>query len=201
MPEGVHPTALVDPKATLGPGVRVGAFSVVGSEVTIGADAEIGHHCVFEGRVEIGERAKVGHGSLLGGLPQDLKYRGDIPSGVRIGAYAYVGGLSRVNADVPPYVLVEGTPATAHGINIVGLRRAGIAAADRRLLQDAYRLLYRSGLSPRRAGERIRQELPVAAPVLGLLDFIDGSRRGICGAARPGRSALGGESLVPRPES
>ena len=280
MPEGVHPTALVDPKATLGPGVRIGAFSVVGSEVTIGADAEIGHHCVFEGRVEIGERAKVGHGSLLGGLPQDLKYRGDIPSGVRIGAdtvireyvtihratsagglteigkecllmvtshvahdcrvgdgaiiingaaisghceigeratigafvgivpftrigaYAYVGGLSRVNADVPPYVLVEGNPATAHGINIVGLRRAGIAAADRRLLQDAYRLLYRSGLSPRRAGERIRQELPVAAPVLGLLDFIAGARRGICGAAQRGGSALGGgERLVSRSES
>src|SRR6266508_3894008 len=202
MPEGVHSTAVVDPKATLGAGVRIGAFSVVGSEVTIGADVEIGHHCVFEGHVEIGERAKVGHGSLLGGRPQDLKYRDDTPSGVRIGADAYVGGLSRVNADVPPYVLVEGNPATAHGINIVGLRRAGIAAADRRLLQDAYRLLYRSGLSPRRAVERVRRELPAAAPVLGLLDFIAGARRGICGAAQPGRSALGGgESLVPRPES
>src|SRR2546428_10983652 len=229
MSEGVHPTAVVDPKAPLGPGVQIGAFSVVGPDVTIGADAEIGHHCVFEGRVEIGERAKGGHGSLLGGRPQDLKYRDGTPSGVRIGAdtaireyvtihratsaggwteigkecllmvtshvahdcrvgdgaiiingaaisghceigeratigafvgvvpftrigaYAYVGGLSRVNADVPPYVLVEGNPATAHGINIVGLRRAGIAAAHRRLLQDAYRLLYPSGLSPRRA--------------------------------------------------
>src|SRR6266540_1798494 len=189
MPEGVHPTAVVDPKATLGAGVRIGAFSVVGSEVTIGADAEIGHHCVFEGHVEIGERATIG--AFVGMVPF-----------TRIGAYAYVGGLSRVNADVPPYVLVEGNPATAHGINIVGLRRAGIAAADRRLLQDAYRLLYRSGLSPRRAVERVRRELPAAAPVLGLLDFIAGARRGICGAAQPGRSALGGgESLVPRPES
>ena len=280
MPEGVHPTAVVDPKATLGAGVRIGAFSVVGPEVTIGADAEIGHHCVFEGRVEIGERAKVGHGSLLGGRPQDLKYRDDTPSGVRIGAdtaireyvtihratraggwteigkgcllmvmshvahdcrigdgaiiinyagiaghceigeratigafvgivpftrigaYAYVGGLSRVNADVPPYVLAEGNPVAAHGINVVGLRRAGMAAADRRLLQDAYRLLYRSGLSPQRAVERIRRELPASAPVIGLLDFIAGARRGICGAAQPGRSALGGgESRVPRPES
>jgi len=280
MPEGVHPTAVVDPKATLGAGVRIGAFSVVGPEVTIGADAEIGHHCVFEGRVEIGERAKVGHGSLLGGRPQDLKYRDDTPSGVRIGAdttireyvtihratsaggwteigkecllmvtshvahdcrvgdgaiiingagitghceigeratiggfvgilpfmrigaYAYVGGYSKVNADVPPYMLAEGNPAAAHGINVVGLRRAGIAAADRRLLQDAYRLLYRSGLSPRRAVERIRRELPAAAPVLGLLDFIAGARRGICGAAQRGGSALGGgERLVPRPES
>ncbi len=260
MIEGVHPTALVDPKATLGAGVRIGAFAVVGPEATLGAGAEIGHHCVLEGRVEIGERVTVGHGSLLGGRPQDLKFRDDTPSGVRIGAgttireyvtvhratsaggwteigreclimvmshvahdcrigdgvivinfagitghceigeratiggyaglvpftrvgaHAYVGGWSRVNADVPPYVLAEGNPAAAHGINVIGLRRAGISAADRRLLQDAYRLLYRSGLSPRRAVERMREELPAAPLVNDLLDFIAGARRGICRA-------------------
>jgi UDP-N-acetylglucosamine acyltransferase len=280
MPEGVHPSAVVDPKATLGAGVRIGAFSILGPEVIIGADAEIGHHCVLEGRVEIGERTKVGHGSLLGGRPQDLKFGDDTPSGVRIGAdtaireyvtihratsaggwtevgkgcllmvmshvahdcrigdgaivinyagitghceigeratiggfvgivpftrigaYAYIGGLSKVNADVPPYVLAEGNPAAAHGINVVGLRRAGIAAGDRRLLQDAYRLLYRSGLSPQRAVERIRQELPAAGPVTTLLDFLAGARRGICGAAQRGSTALDdGASVVPRPNS
>ena len=86
MIEGVHPTALVDPKATLGTGVRIGAFAVVGPEVKLGAGVEIGHHCVLEGRIEIAERASVGHGSLLGGRPQDLKFRDDTPSGVRIGA-------------------------------------------------------------------------------------------------------------------
>jgi len=280
MPEGVHPSAVVDPKATLGAGVRIGAFSILGPEVIIGADAEIGHHCVLEGRVEIGERTKVGHGSLLGGRPQDLKFRDDTPSGVRIGAdtaireyvtihratsaggwtevgkgcllmvmshvahdcrigdgaivinyagitghceigeratiggfvgivpftrigaYAYIGGLSKVNADVPPYVLAEGNPAAAHGINVVGLRRAGIAAGDRRLLQDAYRLLYRSGLSPQRAVERIRQELPAAGPVTALLDFLAGARRGICGRRQRGSTALDdGASVVPRPNS
>jgi UDP-N-acetylglucosamine acyltransferase len=278
MIEGVHPTALVDPKATLGAGVRIGAFAVVGPEVTLGAGAEIGHHCVLEGRVEIGERATVGHGSLLGGRPQDLKFRDDTPSGVRIGAdtaireyvtvhratsaggwteigngclimtmshvahdcrigdgvivinyagitghcqigeratiggfvglvpftrigaHAYIGGVSRVNADVPPFVLAEGNPAAAYGINVIGLRRAGIAAEDRRLLQDAYRLLYRSGLSPRRAVERIRQELPAAPLVTALLDFIAGARRGICRAVSG--PALDDEAGVPAgPES
>src|SRR5207247_5744095 len=61
-----------------------------------------------------------------------------------------------------------------------------ISAGDRRLLQDAYRLLYRSGLSPQRAVERIRQELPAAGPVTALLDFLAGARRGICGAAQRG---------------
>ena len=278
MIEGVHPTAVVDPKATLGDGVRIGAFAVIGPEVKIGAGAEIGHHCVLEGRVEIGERVTVGHGSLLGGRPQDLKFRDDTPSGVRIGAdtaireyvtihratsaggwteigngclimsmshvahdcrigdgvivinyagitghcqigeratigglvgmvpftrigaYAYIGGCSRINADVPPFVLAEGNPAAAHGINVIGLRRAGIAAADRRLLQDAYRLLYRSGLSPRRAAERIRQELPPAPLVTALLDFIAGARRGICRAGSG--PAVGDEAgATARPES
>jgi UDP-N-acetylglucosamine acyltransferase len=278
MTETVHPTALVDPKAMLGAGVRIGAFTVVGPDVKIGDGAEIGHHCVLEGLVEIGERATVGHGSLLGGRPQDLKFRDDTPSGVRIGAdtaireyvtvhratsaggwteigngclimtmshvahdcrigdgvivinyagitghcqigeratiggytgmvpftrigaHAYIGGCSRVNADVPPFVLAEGNPAAAYGINVIGLRRAGIAAADRRLLQDAYRLLYRSGLSPRRAAERIRQDLPAAPMVTVLLDFITGARRGICGA-RSG-PALDDEAGVPAsPES
>jgi UDP-N-acetylglucosamine acyltransferase len=275
-PDDIHPTAVIDPKATLAPGVRIGAFSVIGPEVTLGASAEVGHHCVLEGRVEVGERAKVGHGTILGGRPQDLKFKDGTPSGVRIGAdtdvreyvtihrsthagewteigagclimamshiahdcrlgdgvilinyagitghceigeratiggyvgvvpfsrigaYAYVGGCSKVTADIPPYVLADGNPALAHAINVVGLRRAGMRAADRRLLQDAFRLLFRSGLAPARAVERIRQELSVAGPVAQLLDFITGSRRGIVAAAQlgsvPADGPLGSES-------
>ena len=275
-PDGIHPTAIVDPKASLAPSVRVGAFSIIGPEVTIGVDVEIGHHCVLEGKVEIGERAKIGHGTILGGRPQDLKFKDGTPSGVRIGAdtaireyvtihrathaeewteigagclimamshvahdcrlgdgvilinyagitghcvigeratiggyvgivpfvrvgaYAYIGGCSKVIADVPPFVLADGNPASALGINVVGLRRAGMNAADRRLLQDAYRVLYRSGLAPLRAVERIRQELPASGPILKMLEFIAGSRRGICGPAQPGTSLA---DARPSPES
>ncbi len=274
-PDGIHPTALVDPKANVAPSARVGAFSIIGPEVTIAAGAEIGHHCVLEGRVEIGQRAKIGHGTILGGRPQDLKFKDGTPSGVRvgadtaireyvtihratraeewteigagclimamshvahdcrlgngvivinyagitghctigdgatigglvglipftqIGAYAYVGGCSKVTADIPPFVLVDGNPAGAHAINVVGLRRAGMKPADRRMLQDAFRLLYRSGLATPRAVERIRQELPTTGPVGQLLEFIAGSRRGICG---PAQSGWDGEA-VPSPES
>ena len=83
--EGIHPTALVDPAARIHSTARIGAFSIVGAEVALGADAEVGHHVVLEGRVEIAPRAKVGHGSVLGGKPQDLKFRDGTPSGVRIG--------------------------------------------------------------------------------------------------------------------
>ena len=266
----VHPSAIVDPKAELGAGVRIGAFSIVGPRVTLGDDVEIGHHVVLEGQVVMGRGARVGHGSLVGGAPQDLKFKADTPSGVRlgagavlreyvtvhratrpegfteigegclvmamshvahdcrlgpgvilinyvgitghcelgervtvgglsglvpftrVGALAYVGGLSKVTADLPPYMIAEGSPATVRSVNVIGMRRAGIGAADRRLVQDAHRLLYRSGISPRRAVERIRSELPATPPIERLLEFITASRRGICGPpdeATPGRDA------------
>jgi UDP-N-acetylglucosamine acyltransferase len=179
-------------------GVRIGAGTVIREHVTIhratqpGGWTEIGRDCLLmamshvahdcrlgdgvivinyagiTGHCQIGERATIG--GLAGMVPF-----------TRVGAWAYVGGMAKVNADVPPFMLVAGQPATARGVNVVGLRRAGMPPPERRVLQDAYRLLYRSGLAPARAVARIREELP-ATPSLGaLLAFVEGARRGICG--------------------
>ena len=269
MSDAIHPSAVVDPRATLVDTVTVGAFSVIGPEVTLGPGVTIGHHAVLEGRVVVGARAAIGHGAVIGGAPQDLKFPQGTPSGVRIGAgtvireyvtihrattpegwteigadcllmamchvghdcriddgvivinyagitghcvigaratvggyagmvpftrvgtYAYIGGYSKIAADVPPFVIADGAPATARGINVIGLRRAGMPADQRRRLQDAYRLLYRSGLVPRAAAERIRRELPAGEPLDTLVDFIVASPRGICGPPRRGAAATG----------
>jgi UDP-N-acetylglucosamine acyltransferase len=263
-PEGaIHPTAIVDQYARVGARVRIGAYSVVGGGAVLEDDVELGHHVVLEGRVLLGPRVRIGHGSILGGVPQDLKFKETTPSGVRIGAgtvlrehvtvhrattpegwteigregllmglchvahdcrlgdhvivinyagitghcqigdratvggltgmvpftrigaCAYVGGMAKVNADVPPYMLVEGQPATVRAVNVIGLRRAGMPPDERRALQDAYRLLFRSGLAMTRALERIRDEVPSAPPVSVLLEFIESAtRHGICGAPR-----------------
>src|SRR5437667_10078901 len=221
MADAVHSTALVGPGARIHPTASIGAFSIIGPAVTVGADVEIGHHCVLEGRVELAPGVKIGHGSILGGEPQDLKFKEGTPSGVRIGAktviresgtshratradgwtrvgegcllmamshiahdctvgdgaiiinyagitghceigeratvggltgvlpftrvgaYAYVGGVSKVNAAVPPYMPLAGNPAAPPGLKRRGTRRAGMPTAERRVLQDAYSLLYR----------------------------------------------------------
>jgi UDP-N-acetylglucosamine acyltransferase len=192
-------------------GVRVGAGTVLREYVTVHRSTraegwtEIGRDCLImglshvahdcrlgdavivinyagiTGHCEIGDRATIG--GLTGMVPF-----------TRIGTAAYVGGMAKLTADVPPYVLVDGQPATARAINVVGLRRSGMVAADRRTLQDAFRILYRSGLAPARAVERIREELPATAPVRTLLDFIAGAtRHGIVGPFR-------GDSLTAEPE-
>jgi UDP-N-acetylglucosamine acyltransferase len=154
------------------------AMSHVAHDCRIGDNVIIINYAGITGHCEIGDRATIGG------------FAGLVPF-TRIGAHAYVGGMAKINADVPPYVIVDGQPATARGVNVIGLRRAGMTAADRRTLQDAYRILYRSGLAPGRAVARIREELPMTEPIRTLLTFIDGAHRhGIVGAPDDGAAAV-----------
>lgn len=255
---GIHPTAVVDPGAEVGAGVRIGPFAVVGAGVRLGDGTTVGPHAVLEGPLEIGARCQIGAGAAIGLPPQDLKWRPGVPSGVRIGAetvvreyatihrattpegwtvigrgcylmaqshvahdcqlgdgviltgfsgltgfvqvgdravisgltgvhqfvrigtLAFLAGCSRIAQDVPPYLLVEGNPAEVRGVNVVGLRRAGVPPAVRLNLQRAYKLLYRSGHGPGKAVERIRAEIEPSAEIEHLCEFIASSKRGIC---------------------
>jgi len=73
----IHPTAVIDPGATLGNDVSVGPYSVVGPKVTIGDGCVIGPHVVIESRVRMGKGNKVSSFASLGGPPQDIKYRNE----------------------------------------------------------------------------------------------------------------------------
>jgi UDP-N-acetylglucosamine acyltransferase len=85
-PPDVHATAVVHPRAALGAGVRVGPYAVVGEGVCLGDDVEVGPHAVLEGRCEIGPRVQIFAGAIVGFPPQDLRFKPETPSGVRIGA-------------------------------------------------------------------------------------------------------------------
>lgn len=73
----IHPTAVIDPSAILGEGVRVGPFCYIGPEVEIGAGTEIGPHCTVTGPTRIGcDNRFIGH-AAIGGEPQDKKFKGE----------------------------------------------------------------------------------------------------------------------------
>src|SRR5262249_15494605 len=86
----IHPSTVIDPRATLGDDVTVGAFSVIGPDVTLEAGATIRHHVVLEGSGLLGPGAALRPRSVIGGVPQDLKHKPGVPSGVRIGARTVV---------------------------------------------------------------------------------------------------------------
>ncbi|HYD56678.1 MAG TPA: acyl-ACP--UDP-N-acetylglucosamine O-acyltransferase [Burkholderiales bacterium] len=73
----IHPSAIVDPKARLAPGVSIGAYSVVGPGVEVGEDTWIGAHVVLDGRTRIGKGNRIFHFASIGAPPQDKKYSGE----------------------------------------------------------------------------------------------------------------------------
>jgi UDP-N-acetylglucosamine acyltransferase len=183
-------------------GVRIGADTTLREYVTVhrashdGEWTSIGNHCLLMTMTHVAHDCQLGDGVIMinySGLTGHVHvgervtiggYSGGVPF-TRMGAFAYVGGLTKVTADVPLYCMVDGNPATAYAVNVIGLRRAGVSGEDRRIIKAAFRILYRSGLTSPRALERIRAEVPATPYVQRLIEFLETARRGICGASEP----------------
>ena len=73
----IHPTAIVDKKAEIGAGVEIGPWAFVGPHCSVGAGSKLAMRVTLESHVRLGENVTVGIGSVLGGLPQDLKFKGE----------------------------------------------------------------------------------------------------------------------------
>ena len=93
---GIHPTAIISPDAQIGPGVAIGPFAIVGESCTLGAGAVVGARATLERNVTLGANVHVGSGSILGGAPQDVKYRGE-PTTVEIGDGTVIREYTTIN--------------------------------------------------------------------------------------------------------
>lgn len=97
----------------------------------------------------------------------------------RIGAHSFVGAYAGVSKDVPPYLMLFGTPPKPRGINAEGLQRRDFTPQQIKNLKEAYRILYRSDLLVADARAQLAELLP-EQPELGILvEFIDESERGL----------------------
>src|SRR3954464_11770930 len=96
MTSTIHPTALVHPSAELGSDVQVGAYAIIGEDCVVGDGSTIDARAILERNVTIGSNVKVGVGSVLGGDPQDLKYKGE-PTVVEVGEGTTIREYSTIN--------------------------------------------------------------------------------------------------------
>lgn len=215
----IHPSAVVEAGATIGEGCVVGPFCLIGSEVVLGNNVELKSHVVVTGDTHIGDETTVFPFSVIGEIPQDLKFGGEktrlrigarnrirehvtintgtagggaetrigddcllmagchvahdaivgdrviivnnsavaghcqieddviigglcgIHQWVRIGRGAIIGALTMVTNDVIPHALVQGARGRLDGLNLVGLKRKGVARADITALRAAFQML------------------------------------------------------------
>ncbi|MBI2815988.1 MAG: acyl-ACP--UDP-N-acetylglucosamine O-acyltransferase [Acidobacteria bacterium] len=132
----------------------------------LGNDIVVCNNCSLAGYVEVEDGAFLSGGVVVHQFS-------------KIGKLAMIGGNTRVNLDVPPYLLTSDFNVTPRGLNLVGLRRAGIGREAIRQLKRAYNLLYRSNLPLREALKRIEEEIETDE-ARHLVEFIRRSERGIC---------------------
>lgn len=158
-----------------------GGCTRVGSDCFLMAYVHVAHDCVLADRVILANNvALAGH--------VHIDERAFLSGGVvvhqfcRVGRLAMVGGNTKVVQDCLPFVITDGHPGRARGLNVVGLRRAGFGAAQVRLLRRAYRLLLHTPL-PLEARLTRLQEL--GDPLVDeWVAFVRGSRRGFARARR-----------------
>ena len=257
----IHPTALVDPKATLDASVEIGAYSIIGPQVSIAAGTRVGPHVVIEGHTTIGKDNTFFQFSSIGAAPQDKKYQGEetrleigdrntirefctfnrgttqdvgvtrlgndnwimayvhlahdcqignhtifannaqlaghvhvedwvilggfanVHQFCKIGAHAMVGMSTSLTQDVPPFVILSGNPAAAHGINSEGLKRRGFSSEEIAAIRRSYKLIYKSGLTLDESKTALRkeeQDSPTnTTHVKQMREFLEHTTRGI----------------------
>ena len=163
---------------TVSRGTEPESVTRIGDGNYIMTSGHIAHNCV------IGNHTVICSCALVAGYVT-LEDEAFISGGVvihqfsRIGRLAMIGGNTRVNSDVPPFFLYSGFDVEVRGLNIVGLKRAGISEPAIAALKQAYRLLYRSGLKLEEALQRIEAEISTVE-AQQLVKFIRASERGIC---------------------
>lgn len=153
-------------------------FTRVGSDNWLMAYAHIAHDCivgnkaVFANNASLAGHVRVDDFAVLGGFTLVHQF-------CAIGAHAFSSFGSVVSKDIPPYVMVSGNPAHAHGVNTEGLRRHQFNAAEIENIRKAYRIVYRSGATLEEAQARLADELGQCSEILRLIEFLSRQTRGI----------------------
>ncbi len=143
------------------------------------AYSHVAHDCILHNNITLANVGTLaGHvtledGVIIGGLTAVHQF-------VRIGSLSIIGGCSKVVQDVPPFMMLDGHPAKAFGINSVGLDRAGYTKEDKSLLKKAFKIVFRSNTIIKTAISRLETELDQVPVVEQLLAFLKKSERGIC---------------------
>ncbi len=150
----------------------VGSRCFLMTYVHIAHDCVIGNDVIIANSVQMAGHVTVDDRAIISGLVPIHQF-------VRIGTYAFVGGGSRVNQDVPPYTKAAGNPVHLYGLNSVGLQRAGFPPELKLALKRAYRLVFNSDLTVSQGVARARVELPQVPEVESFLRFIEASQRGV----------------------
>ena len=151
---------------------KIGSNVLIMSYAHVAHDCTVGNNCILVSYVGIAGETDVEDWATIGGSTVAHQFS-------KIGKHAFVGGGSKINKDVPPYVLCGREPLSYAGVNIVGLRRRGFSSEQIYAIKDMYDIIYNSGMNVSDALAKIESGFPQSEERDTILNFIRGSKRGI----------------------
>ncbi len=158
----------------------IGSDNWVMAYVHVAHDCIVGNQTILANCTQLAGHVQIGDWAILGGFTGVHQF-------CKVGAHAMCGVGSVVLHDIPPYVMVSGNSAAAHGMNLEGLKRRGFTPEQLTQLRQAYKTLYKNGLTLEQAKAALLEQLQAlhdkqsdaAGSVQLLTDFLKQVTRGI----------------------
>lgn len=174
----------------IGEGTTIREYVTVNRGTAYSFTTTVGRNCLLMSYAHIAHDCRVGNGVTLANMVQlaghvtiedkaILSGLSAVHQFARIGRHSFIGGMSRVSKDIPPFLKAVGNPVKLYGLNTIGLQRSGMPDATILELKRAYRLFFRSDLNVTQAIERAQAELEPFAEVQELIRFVETSERGV----------------------
>jgi UDP-N-acetylglucosamine acyltransferase len=152
--------------------------TTIGNKCMIMAYAHVAHDCILgdevimANAVNLAGHVEIGNHAIISGLAACQQF-------LRVGEYAFLGGSSGYNLDIPPYMLAHGVRGRLMGPNVIGLKRHGFTSETCRVLKKVYKVLFRSGLAREKAIEQVLEDFGDVEQVNTLVDFMQISKNGV----------------------
>lgn len=158
-----------------------GGVTRIGSNCLFMAYTHVAHDCIVGNNIVMSNNATLaGHvhlhdHAIIGGLSAVHQFS-------RIGTHAFVGGMTGISQDLPPYMLAVGERAGIHGPNLVGLRRMGISKEAISAVRSVFKLIWLSGTPRKEALDRAEEEFSGYPQAMEIVEFVRSSTRGVLSA-------------------
>jgi len=159
----------------IGSGNLLMTCSHVAHDCIVGNDTVLSSGVLLAGHVKVEDNVTVNGGSAVNQF-------------VTLGRHSFIGGLTRIVHDVPPFMIAEGHRATVRSVNAVGLRRHGFSEESIEALKEAFRLIYRSDLRRQEALSKLEGREGLKEEVRELVEFLRRMEAGKRGRAQEGGS-------------
>lgn len=151
---------------------RLGNDNWIMAYTHIAHDCQIGDQTILANGTQLAGHVHIGDFAILGGLTGVHQF-------VKVGAHSMTGGGTILFQDLPPYVLAQGNPGKAYTVNVEGLKRRGFSPDAIEAIRQAYKTLYRSGLTLADARVAIESRSKEVAELAPLARFLADVKRGI----------------------